>query len=138
MKYDNIIGMEYPFSKKHIPMSIYDRAAQFAPFSALVGLDDELSETARLTDCKLELTEDKAAELNEKMRILTENAAERPQISVEYFIPDENKSGGAYVTETGCFRRVDESNNTIVFTDGRVIAIRDIYEIFGELLNGLM
>jgi hypothetical protein len=130
--------MEYPFSKKHIPMSIYDRAAQFAPFSALVGLDDELSETARLTDCKLELTEDKAAELNEKMRILTENAAERPQISVEYFIPDENKSGGAYVTETGCFRRVDESNNTIVFTDGRVIAIRDIYEIFGELLNGLM
>jgi hypothetical protein len=72
------------------------------------------------------------------MRILAENAAERPQISVEYFIPDENKSGGAYVTETGCFRRVDESNNTIVFTDGRVIAIRDIYEIFGELLNGLM
>ncbi len=133
MKYDNIIEMEYPFSKKHIPMSICDRAAQFAPFSALVGLDDELSETARLTDCKFEITEDKAAELNEKMRILTENAAERPEISVEYFIPDENKSGGAYVTETGCFRRVDESNNTIVFTDGRVIAISDIYFMDGEI-----
>jgi hypothetical protein len=35
------------------------------------------------------------------MRILTENAAKRPEISVEYFIPDENKSGGTYVTETG-------------------------------------
>lgn len=36
--YDDIIGLPHPVSKKHPPMSLRDRAGQFAPFSALTGL----------------------------------------------------------------------------------------------------
>lgn len=44
--YDDIINMEHPKSKKHKQMSIHDRAAQFAPFSALTGYDEEVKKTA--------------------------------------------------------------------------------------------
>ncbi len=100
-KYDHIINLSHHVSTKHKPMSLYDRAAQFSPFSALTGLDDEISETARLTDRKQEITEDRAVLLNERINIFIENAADRPEITLEYFVPDENKDGGAYVTVHG-------------------------------------
>ena len=36
--YADIIDMVRPVSKTHPPMSLRDRAGQFAPFSALTGL----------------------------------------------------------------------------------------------------
>ncbi len=45
-KYDDIIDLPHPVSKKHPHMSREDRAAQFAPFAALTGLDDEMKKTA--------------------------------------------------------------------------------------------
>lgn len=53
--YDDIINMEHHVSTKHPRLSIEQRAAQFAPFSALAGYSDEVNETARLTDRKIEL-----------------------------------------------------------------------------------
>lgn len=40
--------LEHPTSKKHPRMSRMARAAQFAPFSALVGLEEELAQKCRL------------------------------------------------------------------------------------------
>lgn len=37
-KYEDIIGLSRPVSKKHPPMSRENRAAQFAPFAALTDL----------------------------------------------------------------------------------------------------
>ena len=53
--YDDIINMEHHISTKHPRLSMEQRAAQFAPFSALAGYSDEVNETARLTDRKIEL-----------------------------------------------------------------------------------
>ena len=51
MKYDNqydeIINLPHHVSKKHPQMSMYARAAQFAPFAALTGYDDIIEEAAR-------------------------------------------------------------------------------------------
>ena len=46
--YDDIINLPHHVSEKHPPMSMYQRAAQFAPFAALVGHNKALEETARL------------------------------------------------------------------------------------------
>lgn len=43
--YDDIIELTHPVSKRHRPMSLQDRAAQFAPFAALKGFDDEIDRT---------------------------------------------------------------------------------------------
>ena len=44
-KYDDIINMEHPTSNVHPRMDAITRAAQFAPFKALTGLEDEIDET---------------------------------------------------------------------------------------------
>lgn len=52
-KYQDIIDMERPVSKKHKPMSIHDRAAQFASFAALKGYDAAVREKALEVEKKL-------------------------------------------------------------------------------------
>lgn len=46
-KYDDIINLPHHVSKKHPQMSMWSRAAQFAPFAALTGYDNAISETAK-------------------------------------------------------------------------------------------
>lgn len=45
-KYDDIIEMPHHESATRPKMSNIDRAAQFAPFAALTGLDDAIDDTA--------------------------------------------------------------------------------------------
>ena len=47
--YDDIINLEHYEPKYHKRMSRFQRAAQFAPFSALIGYSDNIKETARVT-----------------------------------------------------------------------------------------
>ena len=58
--YDDIIGLPHHVSSVHPQMSMYSRAAQFAPFSALTGHEEAIRETARLTDSMTELTPEEA------------------------------------------------------------------------------
>jgi len=128
-KYDDILNLPHHVSSTRPHMSMHDRAAQFSPFAALTGYDDTVKETARLTDEKQELTADKISDLNQKIVFLKEHAEEHPQITIEYFIPDEKKSGGKYVTLLGRFRRIDEYNHNMVFTSGEEIPLNNIFEI---------
>ena len=45
-KYRDIIDMEYRGSAKHVHMSAEGRAAQFSPFAALTGFDEQIDEAA--------------------------------------------------------------------------------------------
>ena len=56
-KYDDIIHLPRPVSRKHPPMAMADRAAQFSPFAALTGHGEAVKETARLTGMRVELDE---------------------------------------------------------------------------------
>jgi hypothetical protein len=47
--YDDIIDLPHPTSKTHAPMPMKNRAAQFAPFAALTGLDTSIRDAARST-----------------------------------------------------------------------------------------
>ena len=133
--YSNIINLPHHVSTTHPRMSSRDRAAQFSSFAALTGYDDEVKETARLTDEKIEPDEYSVSRINVCLQILIDKAFERPKIMVTCFKADEKKVGGAYMSIEGNFRRIDESDNTIVFTDGTRIRINDIYSIEGELFD---
>ena len=54
-RYDDIINLPHHVSTNLPRMSMHNRAAQFAPFAALVGYDDAVAETARLTESRPEL-----------------------------------------------------------------------------------
>ena len=124
--YDDIKHLTRPQYDDLPPMPMSDRAAQFSPFAALVGYDDAVAETARLTDSRDELTEDEITELNANLNRLLDSLDEQPKIRVTYFVPDERKSGGRYVEKVGVVRIYDSYANELVFTDGVRIAVMDM------------
>ena len=124
--YDDIKHLTRPQYDDLHPMSMHDRAAQFSPFAALVGYDDAVAETARLTDSRDELTEDEITDLNTNLNRLLDSLDEQPEIRVTYFVPDERKSGGRYVEKVGVVRIYDSYANELVFTDGVRIAVMDM------------
>ena len=128
-KYDDIIGMPHHTSPRHPRMSMRDRAAQFAPFSALTGYGDVVDETARLTDGRIVLTEDAKALLDFKQRLLQERIDTKPEITVTYFLKDARKSGGSYQTVRGRLLRIDEVERTLVLEGGRRISTQDVIAI---------
>ena len=71
-KYDDIINLPHPTSKKHPRMSLYARTAQFSPFAALTGHEAAIKETVRQTDAKQMLSEEVIAELNKKLYLIAE------------------------------------------------------------------
>jgi len=127
--YDDIKHLTRPQYDDLHPMSMHDRAAQFSPFAALVGYDDAVAETARLSDSKAELTEDEISELNANLNRLLDSLDEQPQVSVTYFVPDEKKSGGKYVEKLGVVWIYDSYTNELVFTDGVRIAVADMAKL---------
>ena len=133
--YDDIKHLTRPQYNDLHPMSMHDRAAQFSPFAALVGYDDAVAETARLTDSRAVLTEDEMFELNANLNRLLDILDEQPQISVTYFVPDEKKSGGKYVEKVGVVRIYDSYASELVFMDKERISVRDMIRIeFSEEL----
>ncbi len=46
-RYDDIIHLPHPVSKKHPQMPILDRAAQFSPFAALSGYEVAIKDMER-------------------------------------------------------------------------------------------
>jgi hypothetical protein len=133
--YEDIIDLPHHVSGKHPPMDMEKRAAQFMPFRALTGYEDAVAETARLTQRKIDLSEEEKADLDMGLRILVEKLSERPKIQVTYFMPDEYKEGGSYEVLTGRVRRIDPIEKCLVFTDGAVIPLEDILSLEGEIFS---
>lgn len=106
-KYENIINKPHHVSKVHPQISLYARSAQFAPFAALTGYEDAVKETARETQEELEIDDELKSILDAKLQMLIEIKESNPEISITYFVKDEKKSGGKYVTITGIIKKID-------------------------------
>ena len=116
-------------------MTILNRAAQFAPFAALTGYNDAISETARLTDEKINLDENHKEMLDEKLQMISEHINEHPEVTVTYFSADEKKAGGTYLTNTGWIKKIDSYEQAIVMQNGFRVLIKDIYDLQGDLFR---
>ncbi len=134
-KYDGIINLPHKQSFKRPQMSRIDRAAQFAPFAALTGYDDAITETGRLTDEKIEMSEEMLNVLNMKFQLLSDSLGEDNEVIFTYFKPDKKKKGGAYVTATGIVKKLDDYERLITLYDGTKIPMDDIFSIEGELFR---
>ena len=128
-RYDDIIDLPHHTSPTRPRMPLRDRAAQFAPFAALVGHGAAIRETARLTDSRVELTEDEKAILDGRLRMILEMLDKRPEVSICYFEPDAKKAGGAYVTITGHVKTFDEISKMLILEDEAAISLESILKI---------
>lgn len=128
-KYADIIALPYHKSVRHPQMSLHDRAAQFAPFSALTGLEDAVEETARVTQTRRELGEEQKQFLDEQLQKIMADVEQGPEVTIEYFKQDERKEGGRYASYRGRVRQVSYYQKQICFMDGFCIKIADIADI---------
>ena len=110
-------------------MSLHDRAAQFAPFAALYVHEEAIEETARLTDEEITLDETAIEKINEKLYEISQHLSEKWNVSITYFRPDKRKSGGAYLTDIGTIKKMDEIEKDIVMDSGMKISMEQIIEI---------
>ncbi len=134
-RYDDIINLPHPTSKKHKRMSLENRAAQFSPFAALAGYDAVIKETARHTDKKIVLSESQRAAMDEKLKLVIEFMQMKPEISVTHFVKDEVKEGGKYELLTGVVKKIDCYNQCIIFESGTRIEVENIVDIQSDLFD---
>lgn len=128
-KYDDIINLPHHISTKHPQMTLESRAAQFAPFAALTGYEDEVEETARLTTKRKEIDEELKAILDIKLQKIRKSISKKFEIIFTYFIKDSKKQGGKYITVKGVVKKIDEYNQIIILEDRTKIPILDIIDI---------
>ncbi len=125
-KYDDIINLPHHVSAKRPQMSRSARAAQFAPFAALVGLDDEMEETARLTDAKPELEEAEKEKINRALLEIRNNPQKETAVELTFFRPDGRKDGGAIITRPCTVRRIEEIERKLILIDRSEIEFDNI------------
>lgn len=112
-------------------MSMADRGAQFSPFAALVGYEDVLKESARLTEAETDLEADGKELLNRALCYLADHLEETGEVRFLCFRQDENKPGGSYEWIGGNVKRIDLYRNAIVLEDGMRICMDCIRAIDG-------
>ena len=128
--YDDIINMPHHVSKTRKPMSLQNRSAQFAPFSALTTYDEKIREVARETSKKIELDDGIKLMLNDKLSFIKNNIKLRPKVTITYFVKDTRKENrGSYKTITGNVRVIDEIYKRIILIDNTIISFDNIIDI---------
>ena len=128
-RYDDIIQLPHHQSTKRAHMSLHDRAAQFAPFAALTGHEAAIEETARLTENEIMLDETAIADVNDKLSEISQHLAEQWRVSITYFKPDRKKQGGAYLTDVGVIRKINEIEQLIIMDSGMRIKMEQIIKV---------
>ena len=130
-RYSDIIDLPHHQSVRRPHMTNYNRAAQFAPFSALVGYEDLVKDAADILslDKKVILSEDQKDILDQKLLRLSTQINDKPEIQVLYFDKSSNDLGGGYASYSGILRRVEEQPCRLVMMDKKEIPICDILDI---------
>ena len=134
-KYDDMIGLGHHISRTHPPMARIKRAAQFAPFDALMGFGAAICEVGRETEEKKEMSEDEIDMINARLTVIEQHIKEEPGVAITYFLPDTKKTGGRYVTVSGNVRKLDGTGHQIIMADGTSIPIDDVRFIRGSLFD---
>lgn len=132
-KYDDILDCPHHVSSVHPPMPLIDRAAQFAPFSALTGYEEIVKEEARLTEQRVELDEGELERLDQSLQYLKKRLQDErettPDVKITYFCADQKKKGGQYRTVQGKVRRIRQYEKAVELEDRTEIPIEDIVQI---------
>lgn len=127
--YNDIRNMPHHISESHPQMPVAKRAAQFMPFAALSGHAEAAKERERITEPWVELDEYEKEKIDRTLRRVNLVIASEPEVEVTYFIPDERKSGGKYVTEKRRVKRIDVQKKRLVMTDGSYVDINYLHDI---------
>lgn len=101
-----------------------NRAKQFVPFAAVKGYEEALRAKEKIVVEKIELSEERKAELDFKLHQICKN----DMITVVYFYKDE------YIRIEGMVSRLDVDARVLKVVNTK-IPFDDIYDLSGENLE---
>lgn len=101
-----------------------NRAKQFVPFAALKGYEEALRAKEKIVVEKIELSEEKKAELDYKLQQIQK----KDIVTVVYFLKDE------YIKVEGMVSRLDRDARILKIVNTK-ISFDDIYEIDGQNIH---
>lgn len=101
----------------------------------MTGFGAAIHEAGRETEEKKELSEDMIDMIDAKLAVIQYHIKEQPNIAVTYFVSDNKKAGGRYVTVSGNVRKLDGVEHVMVLSDKTRIPIEDIRYIDGGLFT---
>ena len=130
MKYDDIIDLPHYEPKYHKRMNKNQRAAQFAPFSALTGFAEKINEASRITEKKIELFNDEKEKINFYLIEINKKLIKKAKIT--YFVSDTQKEGGKYITEIINIKKIDFIDKSIKLLNNKKIYFDEIIELGEE------
>ncbi|MBQ9327136.1 MAG: hypothetical protein IJ225_01210 [Solobacterium sp.] len=127
--YGDIIDAPRPHDPSRSRATRQQRAAQFSPFAALTGFEEEIAEEERQTESWVEPGEEQSEMLNRKFSYIDAHTKEHPLVTAVYFEMDEKKSGGSYHTVHGAVKAVDMIAGTLILTDRTTIPIPYLWDL---------
>lgn len=126
-KYEDIINLKRPKSK-HPKMTLTNRAAQFAPFAALSGHGEAISNSSRITVNKIEISEDKKEIIKTKLDEILNTKSDK-KILITYFVSDYINEGGTYQTIKESIKDYDPIYSELILENNKTINLNNIYDI---------
>ena len=127
--YSDLMELPYPYTSRRKRMALADRAAQFAPFSALAGYEDRIAEKGRLKAPRYTLSEYQQELLDRKIQYLLDSPELLPDVVIHYFQPDLLKTGGNCSHISGKIKQIDILRQQLLFEDGTAIPLNQILDI---------
>ncbi len=127
-EFGDILYLPRHTSMNHRPMTMEQRSAQFLPFSALSGYDEEIEEAARRTQRRILLSEAEKQELDLMLQELKQNRFQ-DEIVMTYFVKDSKKSGGEYLEYRGRIHLIEETQRIVITEERQKISMDDIFAI---------
>ncbi len=67
--------------------------------------------------------------INNKLQKIKNNIANKPKVTIKYFVPDLKKSGGKYVTVIDNVKKINEYKHCLIMVSQIEIPISEIIEI---------
>lgn len=129
--YGDIIDREHYMDPNHPPMARLNRAAQFSPFAALTGYEDLIDEAARETEAWMEPDDSEKEEIGRRLTLLLQSPTPAA-VTITYFVPDSQKSGGAYRTVVGRIRKYSEPDRTILLDSGDAVPLETVTKLTAD------
>lgn len=119
----DIINIEKFEPKYHKRMTMEERAAQFSPFKALTGYEENIEYSNIIEQKKIILSEDGLIRLDEILKRVTKDE----KYEIEYYCKT-NKDKGKYI-KTISKIKIDEIKKVIILESKEKINICDIIDI---------
>ena len=136
-RYSDIIDLPHHQSVRRPHMPNYNRAAQFAPFAALVGYDQMVQDTVdtRLNEKKKILGEDDKKLLDEKIQILRKHLKDQPEIEIIHYEDKAGANGGVYRFVSGKLKKIEKSPFVLILEKNTRVRAVDILSIQAEIFK---